>query len=100
LTANPEDVLASGLSGVTVNVGEKSSFSQPTSSGSDADFVRSPEKFPGSSQESTLKVAVRGCPHEVGFVNSGISGADEAHPPVASLSSLGSGSPEPTCRLG
>ena len=76
LTVNPEDVLASGRSGLTVNVGLKSSFSQP------GDFRQrrglrcdvAPEKFPGSSQSSTLNVAVRGVPHDVGFVNSGTSG--------------------------
>jgi hypothetical protein len=64
-----------------VIVGLKSSFSQPSSSGIDA-LLES--KIPGSSHESTLNVALRGVPHDVGFVNNGTSGVPAGHSPTDS----------------
>ncbi len=81
-TFRPVGVLPASPSGLTVTVGEKSSFSQPSSSGSDASLVLN---TPGSRHESTPSVAVRDTPHDVGFVNNGNNGACVGQPPFASV---------------
>jgi hypothetical protein len=78
----PVGVLPAVPSGWTLRVGLKSSFSQPDSGGrvtvssafeggSAAGFASGSA---GSPHDSTLNLAVRDTPHEVGFVNNGTTG--------------------------
>ena len=94
-TPRPVGVLPALPSGVTLSVGAKLRSSQPESSGSVACSVwtfspgrlpGSVVKLPGSSQSSTLNVAVRGTLQEVGFVNSGTTGTSIGHSPRDSSS--------------